>query len=530
MLRDSMIAELKRVPLWDMVVIGGGATGLGCALDAASRGYKTLLLEQSDFAKGTSSRSTKLVHGGVRYLKQGDISLVIEALRERGLLLKNASHLVRKQSFVIPIYKWLDIPMYLIGLKMYDILAGRLSFGASRRLSPKNTVKALPTIRQKGLRGGILYYDGQFDDARLAINLVQSCVDSGGCPLNYFRVDSLGKSSDGRLETVNATDLETQVEYNFKTKAVLNCTGVFADNIMHMDDPSTPLRIKPSQGVHLVLDKKFLAGDTGIMIPKTTDGRVLFVLPWQGVALVGTTDTGLDEISLEPRALDEEVEFILKNTAEYLSEAPSRADVRCIYAGLRPLAAPQGNNQKTKEISRSHKIIVSDSGLITVLGGKWTTYRKIAQDMIDKAINVAMLQSEPCCTKDLKIHGWSEQANSENHMHLYGCDISGINKLIEENPSLSEPLHKNLPFIKAEVIWSIRHEMARTVDDILARRQRVLFLDAKASIEIAPQIAAILADELGRDQNWINSQIESYRELAKDYFWFSSQIVGGFHA
>ncbi|MBN2377699.1 MAG: glycerol-3-phosphate dehydrogenase/oxidase [Sedimentisphaerales bacterium] len=518
MLRDDIIAEIECVPLWDIVVIGGGATGMGCAVDAASRGYKTLLLEQDDFAKGTSSRSTKLAHGGVRYLKQGDIALVIEALRERGLMLKNAAHMVRKQAFVIPIYKWLDIPMYLIGLKMYDILSGRLSFGASRRLSPKNTVKALPTIRQKGLRGGIRYYDGQFDDARLAINLAQTCVDYGGSPLNYFRVDSLGKSSDGRLESVNATDLETQTEYNFKTKAVLNCTGVFADKIMHMDDPSAPLRIKPSQGVHLMLDKKFLASDTGIMIPKTSDGRVLFVLPWQGVALVGTTDTQLDDISLEPRALDEEVEFILNNTKEYLTEAPTRADVRCIYAGLRPLAAPQGSGKKTKEISRNHKITVSDSGLITVLGGKWTTYRKMAQDMVDKAIVVAKLQSEPCCTKELKIHGWSEQANHENHMYLYGSDIIGINKLIEENPSLAEPLHKNLPFIKAEVIWSIRHEMARTVEDILARRQRALILDAQASMEIAPQIAAILAEELGRDENWVNSQIKSYRALAKEYF------------
>ncbi|MBN2211833.1 MAG: glycerol-3-phosphate dehydrogenase/oxidase [Sedimentisphaerales bacterium] len=517
MRREELIGNLGRSCIWDIIVIGGGATGLGCAVDAAGRGYQTLLLEQYDFAKGTSGRSTKLVHGGVRYLKQGDIFLVTEALHERGLLLQNAPHLVRKQAFVIPIYRWFDLPFYLTGLKFYDLLAGKRSFGSSRRLSRRETLNALPAIRPEGLHGGVCYYDGRFDDARLAINLAQTCVDQGGCPLNYVRVDGLAKSSDGRLTEITATDRETQKTYRLKTRAVINCTGVFADDVLRMDDPKTPIRIKPSQGIHLVLDKAFLGGDAGIMIPKTTDGRVLFVLPWGNKVLMGTTDTELNTISLEPEALPEEVNFILNTAAAYLQRPPSRRDIQCIYAGLRPLAAPQNGAKKTKEISRSHKIIVSPSGLITVLGGKWTTYRKMAQDAVDKAISVANLKSAPCRTKDLKIHGWSEGVDFNSHWHVYGSDKAGIEKLIQENPDLSRPLHPDLPFTKAEVVWSVRHEMARTVEDILARRQRVLFLNAQISMDIATDIANLMAAELGRSSDWVRTQVEDYVKLVSIY-------------
>ena len=515
--RESIIAELSRVPIWDIVIIGGGATGLGCAVDAASRGYKTLLLEQADFSQGTSSRSTKLIHGGVRYLKQGDIPLVVDALRERGRLLKNAPHLVRKQSFIIPIYKWTEAPLYLLGLQFYDFLAGRSGLGSSRWLAREETIKALPALRREGLRGGVVYYDGIFDDSRLAVNLAQTCYDHGGCPVNYMRVGALMKSKGGKIEGVVATDVETGRVYEIKAQAVINCTGVFSDQIMQMDNPAARNMIKPSQGVHLVLGKKFLSGVSALMVPRTEDGRVLFAIPWQNVILVGTTDTELDTVSLEPRALNEEIEFILRNAAGFLHYAPAKKDVLCVFAGLRPLAAPEGRSPKTKEISRSHKIIVSDTGLVTVLGGKWTTYRKIAEDTIDRAVASADLQRKTCRTRNLKIHGWQEPGSYESHTHVYGSDISGINKLIQDNASLSELFHNEMPFTKAEVVWSIRQEMARTVEDILARRQRALFLFTQASREIVPEIARIIAKELGRDESWISSQVGKYRELLKGY-------------
>lgn len=517
MRREELIARLDRNCIWDIIVIGGGATGLGCAVDAAGRGYQTLLLEQNDFAKGTSSRSTKLVHGGVRYLRQGDIFLVIEALRERGRLLQNAPHLVSKQVFVIPIYRWFDLPFYLTGLKFYDLLAGKRSFGSSRRLSRDDTLNALPAIRPEGLCGGVCYYDGRFDDARLAINLAQTCVDYGGCPLNYVRVSSLNKS-DGRLTGVTAVDLETQKTYHLKTRAVINCTGVFADDVLRMDDSAAPHRIKPSQGIHLVLDRAFLGGSAGLMIPKTADGRVLFVLPWGDKALMGTTDTELNTISLEPKALEEEINFILGTAAVYLQSPPNRRDIQCVFAGLRPLAAPQETGQKTREISRSHKIIVSPSGLITVLGGKWTTYRKMAQDAVDKAIAVTNLTSTPCVTADLKIHGWCEGLDFNDHRHVYGSDIEGIDSLMRGNHELLTLLHPDLPFTRAEVIWSIRHEMARTVEDILARRQRVLFHNARLSMAIAGDIARLIAAELGRSNDWIQSQINDYAKLVTGFY------------
>ncbi len=521
MKRERMIATIKEQPekLWDVLVIGGGATGLGTALDAVSRGYKTLLLEQSDFSKGTSSRSTKLVHGGVRYLAQGDISLVLEALHERGLLRQNAPHLVKNQSFIIPNYDWWDGPFYALGMKVYDMMAGKLGLGPSESLTADEVLAAIPNLKTKGLSGGVIYYDGQFDDSRLAINIAQTFAEHGGVLVNYMQVTGLIKDKTGFLTGVAALDLESGKKYQFQAKSVVNATGVFVDDIMHMDDPQAPALIRPSQGVHIVLNQNFLDGDSAIMIPKTSDDRVLFAVPWHDRVVVGTTDTPLDTCSLEPRALEEEIHFILSTAKKYLTREPQRKDVLSIFAGLRPLAAPKDNETtSTKEISRSHHLQVSLSGLITITGGKWTTYRKMAQDTVDKAAMVGGMECVPCKTEDMPIHGWLTNVDFDDPLYYYGSDADTMRDLVSECPELGIPIHDRLPYTPVEVIWSVRHEMARTVDDILARRQRALFLDARAAIDMAPAVAAILARELGRDAAWQQEQIDLFSTLARGYF------------
>lgn len=502
--------------VWDVIVVGGGATGLGAALDAAARGFKTVLFEQADFAKGTSSRSTKLVHGGVRYLAQGDVGLVREALYERGLLLRNAAHLVKNESFIIPNYEWWGGAFYTIGLTMYDLLAGKLSLGRSKHISKNEVIRRIPTIRQKGLYGGVVYHDGQFDDSRLAVNLAQTCIEKGATVLNYFCVKSLLKQN-GKTAGVIVNDEETGKIYNIKGKTVINATGVFVDDLLRMDEPARKPLVRPSQGVHIILDKSFMNGDDALMIPKTDDGRVLFAVPWHDKLVVGTTDTPLNEHSMEPKALEEEIEFILNTASRYLSKAPSRKDVLSVFAGLRPLAAPQGDSAKTKEISRSHKIIVSDSGLITITGGKWTTFRRMGEDTIDKAIKVGNLKALPCKTKDLPVHGSRKTVDFTDHLYVYGTDQQDLMKLAKENPEWQERLHSDLPFTKVEVIWAVRHEMARTVEDVLARRVRALFLDAQAAIDMAPAVAAMLACELDKDADWERKQVDAFIDIAKGY-------------
>jgi glycerol-3-phosphate dehydrogenase len=521
--RKQMLDNLEAMQsqTWDVVVIGGGATGLGSALESATRGYKTLLLEQADFAKGTSSRSTKLVHGGVRYLAQGDIALVLEALHERGLLRQNAPHLVRNQEFIIPNYEWWGGPFYTIGLKVYDMMAGRLGLGPSVHISKKKTLAAIPNLNPDGLKGGVIYYDGQFDDARLAINLAQTFVENGGTALNYVKVTGLTKSSDGLINGIKARDVENNKDYEISAKVVINATGVFVDNVLKMDDPKAKNIIRPSQGVHIVLDKDFLQGDAAIMIPKTDDGRVLFVVPWHEKVVVGTTDTPVKEASLEPRALEEEIDFILNTASRYLTKAPTRKDVRSIFAGLRPLAASQGDDDtSTKEISRNHKLMVSLSGLVTITGGKWTTYRKMGEDTIDKAALVAGLEERKCVTKNMPIHGYVANFDVQDPLHFYGSDKQSLLRLISENDAWNEKLHPNLPYLKGEVIWAVRQEMARTVEDVLARRLRALLLDAKASLETAAEVAKLMAEELEKDQMWQEEQVKLYTELANGY-WLS---------
>lgn len=513
--RTSLLKKAKSKAGWDVIVIGGGASGLGIALDAASRGYATLLLEQSDFAKGTSSRSTKLVHGGVRYLANGDLKLVYDALQERGILKKNAAHLVKTQSFVIPCYSLFSKMKYYFGLKFYDLLSGSLSMGKSQALSRDEVAEHFPGLNTEGLTGGVEYYDGQFDDARLAVNLAQTCVEKGGVVLNYFKVTGLIKN-EGNICGVNAKDVETRIEYSFPSKVVVNATGVFVDEILRMDLPDKKPMVKPSQGVHIVVKSSFLKSNCALMIPETADGRVLFAIPWQNHLLVGTTDTPVIESLAEPLALDKEVNFILDTLKKYLKNPPVEKDILSVFAGLRPLAAPASNTIKTKEISRSHKLLVSESGLVTITGGKWTTYRKMAEETLKKIIEVGKLIKVGCNTKNIRISGCTD-IELKSHLSVYGTYEKNIRALIKEQPSLGEKLLSTNDYLEAEVIWAVRNEMARTVEDVLARRLRILFLDANAAIKAAPRVAELMAGELNYNQEWKSTQLMQFNKVAANY-------------
>jgi len=516
--RNKLIQALTDEPQrqWDIIVIGGGATGLGIALDSVTRGYRTLLLEQSDFAKGTSSRSTKLVHGGVRYMAQGDLLLVTEALHERGLMLKNAPHLTANQEFVIPVYTYWDVFLYAVGLKFYDLLAGRLSMGKSYFINKKRAVQRLPLLKSDGLKGGIVYHDGQFDDARMAVALAIASIEKGGTVLNYFRVGSLLKDEKGKITGVLANDLMSGNEYRIPGKLVINAAGVFADEIHRMDDPASKPTIRPSQGVHVVLDKSFLQSGSAIMIPKTDDGRVLFAIPWYGKVVAGTTDTPLDMVTLEPRALDQEIDFILKTAGKYLTRQPKREDVNCIFAGLRPLAANPDNPEATKEVSRRHKITLSRSGLLSIVGGKWTSYRRMAEETIDKAVKQRIIEKRKCVTKHFSFYSNGNPPVSERLM-IYGSNAFQIEDLIREHPELGEHIHEKLPYTKAEIVWICRNEIPVTLEDMLARRTRALILDARASAEAGPVVAAIMAKELGFSKTWQENEISEYKDLIKIY-------------
>lgn len=503
-------------PPWDMIVVGGGATGAGVAIDAATRGYSVLLLEQSDFGKGTSSRSTKLVHGGVRYLEQGNLSLVMEALKERGLLLRNAPHLVCNLGFVVPNYDWWEAPFYGLGLKLYNLLAGKYGFGASRILSREETLRELPTLRTEGLRGGVIYFDGQFDDSRLLLNLVTTAFEQGAVLLNYAQVTGVRKDAEGFVDGVFVRDLETGEEFEARARVVINATGPFSDRLRRQADPSVTAMIAPSQGIHLVFDGSFLAGESAIMVPHTSDGRVMFAIPWHGHTVVGTTDTPVTEAALEPVALEQEIEFILQTAALYLEKKPARSDVLSVFAGIRPLVR-SGENGNTAALSRDHTIRIENSGMITICGGKWTTYRKMAEDCVDQAATLARLPEMPCVTANLNIHGYHPTSERFGPLAVYGSDAPAIEELAQADAPLAERLFPALPYTGAEVIWAARHEMARTVEDVLARRTRALFLNARAAIEMAPRVADLLGRELGRDADWKTAQVQTFRATAQHY-------------
>jgi glycerol-3-phosphate dehydrogenase len=514
MQREKSIQQLRQTTEWDIIIIGGGATGLGCAVDAASRGYKTLLLEKHDFGKGTSSRSTKLVHGGVRYLEQGNIRLVREALLERGRLLKNAPHVCHTLAFVVPFYKRWQKWYYGFGLWLYESLSGNLSLGDTKWLSKKGTLRNLPDLAADKVIGGVLYFDGQFDDGRLLVTLASTATDHGATVINYFGVTGFEKEH-GKITSVHAKDEIEGSACTIKGKVIINATGVFADQVLQLAEGHEEETITPSQGVHLVVDKHFFKGIAGMMVPKTDDGRVLFAIPWHDKLLLGTTDTPVKNITLEPKPLQEEIDFIIDHFNRYASSSIRYSDVLSVFVGLRPLAKA-GNQKKTALMPRGHHVELLPSGMIHITGGKWTTYRNMAEHAVNKAAKSAGLPLILCKTKTLKLHG-SEEAGEESHLSIYGSDAAGVKKIMDAEPALCEKIHPNYPYTKAEVKWMVKNEMAITVEDVLARRIRLLFLDAKAAMEAAPVVAAIMKAEMNKPEEWLSGQVESFKKLAEGY-------------
>ena len=454
----------------------------------------------------------------MRYLEQGNVSLVMEALKERGLLRQNAPHLVHDLEFVVPNYSWWEAPFYGIGMKIYDLLAVKYSFGRSKILSREETLKRLPSIEQDGLRGGVVYHDGQFDDTRLLTHLVMTAADHGATVLNYCAAVGLRRDGDGFVDGVEMEDRETGERFAVNARCVVNATGIFTDEVRRMAEPGAEAMVSPSQGIHLVLEKSFLRGNNAIMVPRTSDGRVMFAIPWHGHTVVGTTDTPIEAPSYEPKPLEEEIEFVLSTAGEYLSRKPSRADVLSIYVGIRPLVKAAGSDaSKTSALSRDHTIHIDGSGLLTIVGGKWTTYRHMAEDTVNHAATLGKLPDAVCKTAELKIHGWREGVSPEDDLSVYGADADAIRALADSSPELGDRLHPELPYLAAEIVWAAREEMSRTVDDALSRRTRALLLNARAAIAIAPKVAALLARELGRDEAWQREQVTAFTALAQQY-------------
>lgn len=515
--RESLLARLGQGGTWDLAVVGGGATGLGVALDAAARGFSVVLVESHDFAKGTSSRATKLVHGGVRYLAQGDVGLVREALRERTTLLNNAPHLAQPLAFVLPSYRLLDTPFYGIGLKMYDALAGKAGLGATEFLSRRETLACLPTARPDGLKGGVKYWDGQFDDARLALALARTAAARGALLVNYVAATGLLHEA-GKIQGVTCRDVETGREFSVRARCVVNATGVWVDQLRQQDGEAIGRQVKPmvapSQGVHAVVDREFLPGDHALMVPKTADGRVLFGVPWMGKLILGTTDTPRGDLPREPRPFREELAFILSESARYLVKAPREEDIRSLWVGLRPLVKPVGENgEETKSLSREHTVLVSRSGLVTVTGGKWTTYRAMAEDVLEKCFDAGLLtRAAAGVTANLPLVGAPPAGASTVSisrppgLHLYGTEAGQVDAIPGHDRHLGGGL------TAAMVRFAARHEYARTVEDVLARRIRLLFLDARMAASMAAEVGAFLQAETG-----VDPKAAEFRELANTY-------------
>ena len=516
--RAQLLARLAEDKTYDLAIIGGGATGLGLALDAASRGYSVVLLDATDFAKGTSSRSTKLVHGGVRYLAQGNVSLVYEALHERTTLLRNAAHLAQPLAFILPCYKFWEIPFYGAGLLLYDALSGKRSLGRTSFLGGRQTLKHLPNLRTEGLKGSVKYWDGQFDDARLALALARTAAQRGALMLNYCSALEL-THSHGEITGLMARDQDTQQIYSIKANCVVNATGVWVDALRAKDDAAAGTKsvamVAPSQGVHVVVDREFLAGEHAIIVPHTADGRVLFAVPWLGKVIIGTTDTPRHDLSREPDPYAEELEFILRESARYLTRAPTRADIKSIWVGLRPLVKPpKDEHGNTKAISREHTVLISKSQMVTVTGGKWTTYRAMAQDVLRHCVDAKLLpERNTCTTADLPLVGAQTGRKVDHPMYeppglqAYGDESDFVAQL----PGAERALGGGLT--EAMVRFSVRYEYARTVEDVLARRSRLLFLDAKLAGALAESVGEIITQEIpGHD-----AQVDAFKTLALHY-------------
>jgi len=520
MARHQHLQHLKDGRTFDLLVIGGGATGCGVALDAASRGLDVALVEKNDFSEGTSSRSTKLVHGGVRYLEMAvkkldrvQYNLVKDGLRERGILLKNARHLSNRLPLITPLYKWLDVPYVFSGLKLYDILSGKQNIGHSRLLSRKEALRRFPMLKAEGLKAGVLYYDGQFHDSRMALSLALTAEQHGATIANHVAVSGLCKEG-GKITGATLLDSLTGETWQIKAKGVINATGPFVDQIRMMDNPTTPKILSASTGIHIVLDKRFAPPDTGLMIPETEDGRVLFVLPWEGHALVGTTDEPA-EVTEHPQPLEVEIDYLLRHVTQYFNLKVKKSDIKAVWSGLRPLVSdPKATD--TAKLARDHVIEDSASGLLTIAGGKWTTYRKMALDAVEHALSQFNLSApKPTCqTAQLPILGsadYDEQGDQELSKkygfdadvaaylnRTYGDQAEQVAKLAEEGSCVR--LVKNHPVLESEVLYATRYELAERVIDVLARRTPLALLDTEAAKQAAPRVQEIMAEELGWDQ------------------------------
>lgn len=515
--RNEMLKKIASQDVWDIVVIGGGASGLGIALDAISRGYKTLLVEQGDFAQGTSSRSTNLIHGGVRYLRSGEINLVRKALKERYLLLKNAPHIVHPIEFVLPTSSFFKRIYYYLGIKLYDLLAYHMLYAQSKMVSKLQLKTDFPNVATDKFDGGISFFDGQFNDARMAINLAQTIVDEGGAIINYMKVTSLLKNQN-KIVGVKAIDCESNQEFEINSKVVINATGVFSDSIRRLESETVKPSLIVSQGAHIVLDESFFKQPKkAIIIPETEDGRVLFFIPiGYKKVVVGTTDTLIKDVKANPKPLKEEVDYLLNYAGKFLVRKPSYSDIKSAYAGLRPLVINTPGVSDTSIIPRDYVIDFSEGGLVTVLGGKWTVFRKMGEDTLDSIEKKGVFPPTSSRTKGIKIHGWISTFPSSINEY-YGSDKQFVESLANGNPEMLEPLHPDLPLRMVDVLWGIRQEMARTLEDILSHRTRCLHLNAKACVEVAPKVAAVLAHELNRNSDWETLQIQQFTTLAQDY-------------
>jgi glycerol-3-phosphate dehydrogenase len=511
--RSALLARLSE--RFDVLVIGGGATGLGAALDAVTRGYATALVEAADFATATSSRSTKLVHGGVRYLQNGDVGLVREALRERARMLRNAPHLVRDLRFVLPTYRALDVPFYFAGLKAYDLLASGSGFGSSGYIGPHETLRRMPALRSGGLRGAIAYHDGQFDDSRLALALARSAVDRGAVVCNYTRSDRLLYEND-RVAGAMVRDVETGAQIEVRARTVLNATGIFVDDLRAQDAPGAPKLLEHSRGTHVVFSRDHFPGTDALIVPKTDDGRVLFAIPWHDHVVVGTTDVEMQAAELEPAPPRDEVDYIVEHFNRYLERPVRREDALASFAGIRPLV--NRKNVGTAKLSREHIVETSPRGLVTITGGKWTTYRKMGEDAVDALARAGGLAGVASATADLRLRGTpdaSAQRAVDGRYAIYGSDAQALLELEREDPSLAQPLDGRLAVTGAQVVYAVREEGARSVDDVLSRRTRAAFLDGVAALAMAPDVARLVARELGRDDTWIASQLTAFAAIVE---------------
>jgi glycerol-3-phosphate dehydrogenase len=518
--RHQHLQKLKDGDTFDLLVIGGGATGCGVALDAATRGLKVALIEKNDFSEGTSSRSTKLVHGGVRYLEMAvkkldrvQYNLVKDGLRERGILLKNAQHLSNRLPLITPLYKWLDVPYVFSGLKLYDLLSGKQNIGHRRLLSRKEAIRRFPRLKAEGLKAGVLYYDGQFHDSRMALSLALTAEQHGATIANHVAVSGLCKEG-GEIVGAELTDSLTGESWQLKAKGVINATGPFVDQVRMMDNPAAPKILSASTGIHIVLDKRFAPPDTGLMIPETEDGRVLFVLPWENHALVGTTDEP-SEITEHPKPLEAEIDYLLRHVAHYFNLKVKKSDIKAVWSGLRPLVSDP-NATDTAKLARDHVIEDSASGLLTIAGGKWTTYRKMALDTVDHALKRFNLSApKPTCqTEQLPILGSANYAD-KGDLELskkygfdadvasylnrtYGDQADHVAKLADGGVGIR--LVKNHPVLEAEVLYAVRYEFAERVIDVLARRMPLALLDTEAAKQAAPRVLELMAEELSWDR------------------------------